>query len=77
MFSPFELLYGRHVRGPLTIIRELWEEPKTDNMKESLVSYLLKTREMLTKMSDLAKKNKQINKMKQKQYYDKKVPREN
>ncbi len=24
-FSPFELLYGRDVRGPLTLHRELWE----------------------------------------------------
>lgn len=24
-FSPFELLYGRDVRGPLTLLRELWE----------------------------------------------------
>ena len=23
-FSPFELLYGRSVRGPMTILRELW-----------------------------------------------------
>ncbi|XP_075730383.1 uncharacterized protein LOC142772135 [Rhipicephalus microplus] len=34
-FSPFELLYGRHVRGPLAILKELWtnadltEEAKT------------------------------------------------
>ena len=24
-FSPFELLYGRTVRGPLDILRETWE----------------------------------------------------
>ena len=22
--SPFQLLYGRHVRGPLTILKQLW-----------------------------------------------------
>ena len=31
-FSPFELLYGRAVRGPMTILKQLWtkevEEPK-------------------------------------------------
>ncbi|CAC5401482.1 unnamed protein product [Mytilus coruscus] len=26
-FSPFELLYGRHVRGPLVLLIEDWEEP--------------------------------------------------
>ncbi len=25
-FSPFELLYGRAVRGPLQVLRELWDE---------------------------------------------------
>ena len=71
-FSPFELLYGRHVRGPLTIIREEWEEPKTDGLSESVVSYLLKTREMLMKMSDLAQQSEVKCKKKQKRYYDKK-----
>ena len=27
-FSPFELLYGRRVRGPLTIVHELWTNEK-------------------------------------------------
>jgi hypothetical protein len=32
-FSPFELLYGRRVRGPLDIVRSAWEEP--ENCKQS------------------------------------------
>ena len=29
-FFPFELLYGRRVRGPLDVLREMWteEEPR-------------------------------------------------
>ena len=34
-FSPFELLYGRAVRGPMFILKELWtkelEEPEVKN----------------------------------------------
>ena len=34
-FSPFELLYGRAIRGPMTILKELWtkevEEPEVKN----------------------------------------------
>ena len=31
-FSPFELLYGRNVRGPLQILRELWSIEETVNV---------------------------------------------
>lgn len=29
-FSPFELLYGRNVKGPIAILRELWSEQVPD-----------------------------------------------
>ena len=69
-FSPFELLYGRHVRGPLSIIRETWEEPKGHTRSDSVISYILKTREALVKMSDIAHMLESISKKKQKVYYD-------
>jgi len=30
-FSPFELLYGRTVRGPMAILRELWTKARSSN----------------------------------------------
>ena len=40
-FSPFELLFGRTVRGPMTILRELWtgrtEEAETKNTYEYVI----------------------------------------
>ena len=70
-FSPFELLYGRHIRGPLAILKEEWEEPtESDN---SVLSYLLETREKLKLMSDLARMNEKEAKQKQKTYYDKRA----
>ena len=36
-FSPFELLYGREVRGPLDVLRETWVVG--EKSKESTVSY--------------------------------------
>ena len=53
-FSPFELLYGRLIRGPLDIkfLRESWEgEKKTD---ESVVSHILSICEKMESMSELA-----------------------
>lgn len=68
-FTTFELLYARHVRGPLDILKEQWEEPTEE--QTSVLSYLMETRErmetvrkMVTDMESLAKKN-------QKRYHDK------
>ena len=70
-FSPFELLSGRHVRGPLVILKEEWEEPSgSDN---SVHSYLLETRETLHQMTELARQNEKDAKQKQKRYYDKRA----
>ena len=46
-FSPFELLYGWPVRGPLDVLREEWESSKRSS--ESVVSYVLLVRERLSK----------------------------
>ena len=47
-FSPFELLYGRQVQGPLDILRETWEAKGRST--ESVVSYVLAMREKLSRM---------------------------
>ncbi|CAM4665883.1 unnamed protein product [Lepidochelys olivacea] len=39
-FSPFELLYGRRVRGPLDLMRDEWEGKATPD-GESVVEYVL------------------------------------
>lgn len=53
-FSPFELLYGYEVRGPLALLRETWEvEPKGEE-PINVVSYVIQMREKLQKMSHLA-----------------------
>lgn len=44
-FSPFELVYGRQVRGPLDIVKEEWEASKKSS--ESVVSYVLTIQEKL------------------------------
>ena len=46
-FYPFELLYGREVRGPLDILREAWETNTRSD--ESVVSYVLSMRETCLK----------------------------
>ena len=43
-FSPFELLYGHTVRGPLDVLKEDWEEAD-HRSSESVVAHVLLMRE--------------------------------
>ena len=54
-FSPFELLYGRAVRGPLDVLRESWEASSRNN--ESGVSLVLSVREKMANMTELVQRN--------------------
>jgi hypothetical protein len=48
----YVLLYGRHIRGPLAVLKEEWEEPST--CQNSVLSHLLDTREKMKTMAELA-----------------------
>nr|KAG5706298.1 hypothetical protein BaRGS_026080 [Batillaria attramentaria] len=54
--SPFELLYGRTVRGPLKILKEAWTQDSDEEVKTT-IQYVLDLRERLEAMSELAQKN--------------------
>ncbi|CAC5417984.1 unnamed protein product [Mytilus coruscus] len=70
-FSPFELLYGRHIRGPLLVFEAEWEEPST--CQHSVLSYLLVTREKMRTMAEYATENEKKAKQGQKLYFDRKA----
>ena len=67
-FSPFELVYGRNVRGPLDILKESWVA-KTRS-PESVVSYVLMIQERLQKLRDIVRENLENAQVTQKQWYD-------
>ena len=67
-FSPFEVLYGRSVCGPLNILRETWEAGEKSD--ESVVSYVLAMRERLEKMMEHVKENLGQAQTRQKKWYD-------
>ncbi|XP_070385441.1 uncharacterized protein [Dermacentor albipictus] len=46
-FSPFELLYGRSVRGPLAVLRELWTNDAIPDELRTTYEYVLTLRERL------------------------------
>ena len=51
-FSPFELLYGRQVRGPLDILNESWQGAMTS--EDSVTSHILSIRGRIERMKELA-----------------------
>ena len=67
-FSPFELLYGRAVRGSLDVIKATWKADERSD--ESVVSYVLSIQEKLTKMAELVKDNLEKAQEMQKKWYD-------
>ena len=43
-FTPFELLYGRSVRTPMTILKELWTGDVEDQENVSTYQYVIDLR---------------------------------
>ena len=69
-FLPFELLYGRNVRGPMAILRELWTDEVEDEEVCSTIDYVINFRKRLQHTCNLAMKNLQKVQGKQKAYYN-------
>ena len=70
-FSLFELMFGRHVRGPLSIIREQWVG--RDRTPQSIVSFVLRLQERLVETAQLAQDRELKAKTQSKTWYDKKA----
>jgi len=67
-FSPFELLYGREVRGPLDVLKDVWEANRKSD--ESVVSHILLVRERMEEMSEVVEENARAAQSRQKRWYD-------
>ena len=67
-YSPFELLYGRTVRGPLAIVKESWVEKKPAG--GNIVSHVLEIRRRLATMQEIVKGNLKQAQSKQKRVFD-------
>ena len=53
-FSPFELLYGRTVRGPMQVLKELWTEKETPEVSNTY-QYVLELRNRLEETCKVAR----------------------
>ena len=69
-FSPFELLYGRQVRGPMSIMRELWTNQHIEPEVKDEYQYVVDLRERLESTWELARTTLSQMSQKYKKYYD-------
>ena len=56
-YSPFELLYGRAVRGPLQLLKELWTKQGMPEEVRTPSEYVLDLRDRLTEVCEIAHEN--------------------
>ena len=69
-FSPFELMYGRTVRGPMQVLKELWTERETPDTVNTY-QYVLDLRQRLESTCQIARESMNESKTVYKHHYDK------
>ena len=67
-FSPFELVFGHTVRGPLKLLKEKW---LTETSDLNLLDYVSDFKEKLYNACKLAQENLKSSQMKMKMWFDK------
>ena len=53
-FSPFELVYGRSVRGPMGVLRDIWADEDINEQTRTTYQYVLELRERFESTCKLA-----------------------
>ena len=71
-FSPFELLLGQEVHGPLDLLHMNWED-LSENDPESVTEYMNRLQNTLQRSLEIAGKNLKAAQTKQKTWYDRKA----
>lgn len=76
-FSPFELVYGRTVRGPMTILKELWTKEIEDPEVKTTYQYVIDLRDRIESTCELTRQNLVSASKKQARYYNKSAKQRN
>ncbi|XP_040061524.1 uncharacterized protein LOC120836604 [Ixodes scapularis] len=72
-FAPFDLLYGRYVRGPMAILKEIWTGEHLDENTKTSYGYMVELRQRLEDTCRIAQEQLRKAKIVQKKLYDKKT----
>ena len=72
--SPFELLFGRSVVGPLALVKQAWvSDADLTTAKKNVVDFIIDTREKLRHALDAAGQHAAVQRTKAKTWYDKRA----
>ena len=72
-FSPFELPFGRTVRGPMMILKQLWTEEVEDPEVKTSYAYIFDLRERLEDTVKLAQEELKKSQVRYQRYYNRKA----
>ena len=73
-FTPFELLFGRHVRGPLAVLKSTWTRDGDDADEDrNVLEWVTAVGDSLRDMAQIAGERERKCKEKMKVYYDQKA----
>ena len=69
-FSPFELVFGHSVCGPLKVLKEAWMS--NEELTVNLLEYVATFKQRLIQARELARQNLKRTQLRMKVWYDKK-----
>ena len=69
-YSPFELVYGRYVRGPLGVLYDAWWQDPEAGVTQTVVQFMLETREKVQSALDFVHDKQLVSQEKAKERYD-------
>ena len=70
-FSPFELLYGRQIRGPLKILKDQWFHDESVHPSRTVSEYINSLKLKLSKVRAIALENLKVSQSRMKSQFDK------
>jgi transposase InsO family protein len=56
-FSPFQLLYGRTVKGPIKVLRQIWTEEEESEEVKTTAQYIVDLRNKMEETCQIAREN--------------------
>ena len=72
-FSPFELLYGKTIKGPMHVLRQTWTEEEVTGEQKTTAQYVVDLRNCIEETCDIARENLKKAARKQAKHFNRKT----